>query len=55
MVATEAAQGNVYTYVHLKGGLHVRQVKSIWKKIIVIAVVIGTRSEFFNVAFTDWL
>jgi hypothetical protein len=29
MVATEAAQGNVSTYVHLKGGLHARQVKSI--------------------------
>jgi hypothetical protein len=29
MVATEAAQGNVSTYVLLKGGLHARQVKSI--------------------------
>ena len=28
MVATEAAQGNVSPYVHLKGGLHARQVKS---------------------------
>ena len=29
MVATEATQGNISTYGHLKGGLHARQVKSI--------------------------